>query len=174
MKWHETEHGRLCIQSYVLAEDGDLEGSLALVEKALALRPDHPFVLTYYSRVLRSLSRFDEAEAAVRAASERHEEFRVSAPAIMSKVWGEYGTLHEERGAYVKAAYCYELSAKLRPRASMFTILASVQLTFDPQSALHNAQRALGMDPDWDEAQVILAAAKRLLSEDEEQSPSDL
>lgn len=108
---------------------------------------------------LREMKQFAESEFAIRKALE----IKPSA----DYAWAELGLLFKERELYEEAATFYERSVKLRPDHCVYTLLANVQLAFDPHAALANAERALKLEPGWEEAIAIREAAKRQLEEEE-------
>jgi len=152
MRWSETPQGRLATAASNLSSEGSHLEALELLEGALNIKRD-PLVLVHYGSVLRALRRYDEAEQALLAALEIDED--------LSHGWNQLGMLLQFREEFEKAALCYERSVKISPNVDILTVLANVQLAFDPEKSLENAERALSIDPDWAEARTILDAAER-------------
>jgi tetratricopeptide (TPR) repeat protein len=153
MKWSETPQGKLARTASDRSDQGKHSEALELLDRALEIKHDDPVVLTHYGAVLRKLQRLDEAEKPLRAALRIDQE--------LTPAWDHLGMVYQEREEFEKAAYCYEQSARITPRAAVLTMLANVQLTFDPHKSLENAREALSLDPQWDEAQKILDSARR-------------
>lgn len=74
--------------------------------------------------------------------------------------WVELGRVQYDRGWYEVAAICFRTALEYVSDKGLFTILANVQLTFDPPAALESAKKALAMDPDWEEAPGIAKDAE--------------
>ncbi len=159
MKWRETAHGRLCVEAVELSSDGMHAEALDLLERALEIKPSDPKALVYRGSVFHALGRYHEAEQSLRDALEIDRS--------ITHAWNELGMVMESIGLFERAASCFEQSAKISPNTSVLTMLASMQLAFDPQKSVHNAERALSIDPTWDEAQAVRDAAKRTMSEGE-------
>jgi tetratricopeptide (TPR) repeat protein len=152
MKWRATPQGQLATDAAELSAKGNHSEALALLERALEFNRMDKAVLVYHGRELAALGRYDEAEHSLRSALSVDETF--------SHAWNEFGMLMELKGEFEKAAFCYEQSAKIAPSVEILTVLANVQLVFDPQKAADNAERALAIDPEWTEAQVIRNSAR--------------
>jgi tetratricopeptide (TPR) repeat protein len=155
MRWRETAQGRLATEADELSSAGSHADALALIERALEFEPRDPMILAYRGRELHALERFDEAERSLRDA--------LGIDRGLTHAWNELGMLMRSRGFFEKAAFCFEQSAEVSPDVYVLTILANMQLAFDPQKSVENAESALAIDPDWDEAQTILESAKRKL-----------
>lgn len=153
MRWRDTPQGRLATEANELSAKGDPAGALDLLDRALEIRPRDPIVLVYRGRVLIASGRHDEAEQSLRTA--------LGIDGNLSHAWNELGMLMESRGKFEKAAHCYEESARMAPCAEILTMLASMQLAFDPQKAIESAKRTLSLDSDWSEAQTVLDAAEK-------------
>ena len=69
--------------------------------------------------------------------------------------------LKQSEGLFERAAFCFGRSAEIAPSAEILTMLANVQLAFDPRQALENSERALSFEADWEEARVVQNAALR-------------
>jgi tetratricopeptide (TPR) repeat protein len=78
--------------------------------------------------------------------------------------WAELAQAYEMQERYEKAAFCYEQAAEIKPNVSYYTMLANVQLTFDPESAVQNADKALEIEPGSEEATGVRNRAQELIS----------
>ena len=152
MKWRETPQGRLATDAGDLSSKGNHAEALALLERALEYKRRDPMVLVYRGRVLSALGRHEEAEQSLRDA--------LGVDGNFSHAWSELGMLMESKGSFEKAAFCYEQSVKISPSAEVLTMLANMQLAFDPQKSVYNAERALSIDPEWAEARTVRDSAK--------------
>jgi tetratricopeptide (TPR) repeat protein len=157
MTWRATPQGQLATDADELSARGNHSEALALLERALEFNRMDKAVLVYYGRELAALGRYDEAEHSLRSALSVDETF--------SLAWNELGMLMQlkgafDKGAFEKAAFCYEQSARIAPSVEILTVLANVQLVFAPQKAADNAERALAIDSEWTEAQVIRNSAR--------------
>lgn len=138
---------------------GDLEGALAQVSRAVELEPESPVCWAAKGQVLFRMGRLDAAEHACRKAIELDDRAYYA--------WTELGFVFEEQELFEDAAFCFGKSAKLQPTASLFTLMANVELTFDVRAALRHAQRAITLDPDWQEAWMVRDAALEAMAEDD-------
>lgn len=152
MKWRDTRQGKLATDASEFSSKGNHAKALLLIEEALALSPKDPMVLVYQGRVLLALGRHDDAEQSLRAA--------LGIDGNLPYAWNELGMLMQSRGAFEKAAFCYEQSAGISLSVEVLTMLANVQLAFDPEKAIETAERALSVDSEWTEAQAVRNAAK--------------
>jgi tetratricopeptide (TPR) repeat protein len=155
MKWRWTPQGQLATEAADLSSKGNHSEALALLERALEFNRMDKMVLVYHGRVLTALRRYDEAEHSLRAA--------LGVDGTFSHAWNQLGMLNEDQGKFEKAAFCYEQSVKSAPTVEILTMLANVQSAFDPQKAADNADRALSIDPNWDEAQAVRDNARAQL-----------
>lgn len=152
MKWRETRRGQLATEASKLSSKGNHSDALNLLERALELKPKDPLVLVYRGRVLHALARYGEAEKSFRDA--------LNIDGNLCYAWNELGLLFEDRGFFEKAADCLTRSVQLRPDFNSYTVLAKVELMFDVDAALSDAEKALELNPGWDEAIQVRDAAK--------------
>jgi Flp pilus assembly protein TadD len=138
-----------------LSDAGLHLGALALLEQARALSPDDSLLETHLGTVLVELGRLDDAEGAFRGA--------LAISPRLDHVWNGLGRVMLLRGYARKAALCFEQSVEVAESVASLSILARAQLDFEPALALQSADRALGIDPTWVEAQSVREEALRLL-----------
>jgi len=79
----------------------------------------------------------------------------------MYQAWGELGLVHRNLGQFEEAAACYKRSVALEEDFSTYTLLAAVEYEFDVEQPIIHAEKALQLNPDWDEAETVLAEAKK-------------
>ncbi len=118
-------------------------------------------ILALSERIYREWGKFQESEDAIRKG--------IDLAPCGSYAWTELGLLLMDRKLFKKAADCLRKSVQLRPDFNTYTILAAVEFTFDVDAALLDAERALEINPDWDEAmQVRDDAQKAIKKRDDE------
>ena len=159
MQWRETMHGQLATKASKLNSEGNHSDALCLLEQAIELRPRDPILLVYRGRVLHALARFGEAERSFREA--------LHIDRGLCYAWSELGLLLMDCKRFEEAAECLQESANLKRDFSTYTVLANVQLAFDAHSALMNAQKALELNPNWDEAAEVRDEAKGLIEQND-------
>ncbi len=138
-------------------ESGDFAKAVEQMDKALQLRPDFAPYWVSQGNLLRRWSKFERSEDAIRKAIE------ISPSA--SYAWTELGLLFKDREFFEKAADCLRRSVQLRPDFNTYTVLADVELTFDADAALLDAEKALELNPGWDEALQVRDAAKEVIEQ---------
>ncbi len=144
MKWRETKRGQLATKAGELSSHGKHKDALCLLDQAIEIEPEDHIILVYRGRVLASLERYDEAEHSFRRSLEIRDD--------LVYAWNELGFLLKDRERYEEAAECLRTSVSLEADYNTYTMLASVEMMFDKVAALSNAQKALKINPDWDEA----------------------
>lgn len=138
-------------------EDGNLEGALSIMEKAIVADPSNPVLIIYKGQLLLDLSREEDAEKEFKRA--------LKLDPKNPYAWGHLGLLMQSREEFERAAFCFQRVVEEIPDHNTLTILANVQLAFDPESALLNAEKALQCNPEWEEAKEVLRTAKKHLRE---------
>ncbi len=146
---------RYILDAWNLAEQGDYARAVRLVDRALKLRPTWSKPWVVKGHFLREAKRFDESEAVLRKA--------LGIKCADHYAWTELGLLFRDRELFQKAAFCFRRSLEIRPDFNVYTLLANVELTFDPASAVANAEKALKLKPGWHEAIRIRDSGKRLM-----------
>lgn len=139
---------------------GNLEQALTEISKAFQSMPQpvsNVKLLVSKSDILRQLQRYDEALVLAREAAELKPE--------AFEVWLLLAMIFFDTGKYEEAAAHYKKTIFLKEDFSFYTSLANAEIVFDPKAALEHAERALELNPAWDEALRIRQKAKALLSE---------
>ena len=77
----------------------------------------------------------------------------------------ELGLLSLQEEDYREAEKCFTTVVEATPSAASYTLLAASQLLANPSAARRNAEQALALDPDWEDAKVVRAAATESLAE---------
>lgn len=140
-----------------LAEEfGDLPLAIERMNEALKLQPSSARYWVILGNLYRTLKNLEESEFAIRKGIE----FNPSA----SFAWTELGLLYRDRKDYQKASEYLLKSSQLRPDVNTFTVLAAVCLAFDAKTSLRYANKALRIEPNFDEAISMRDAALRKLS----------
>ena len=149
-------------KQYVAAADaaaniGDWASAVERMDEALQLRP--AFVPYWVSKghFLRQWLKFGRAEDAIRKA--------IAINPRACYAWSELGLLFKDRRLFKEAADCLSQSVQLRPDFATYTVLADVELSFDPSAALRDAEKALELNPSWEEAERIRDIALRRIEE---------
>lgn len=162
MKWSQTEQGQLTLRAReLLFDDRNAEGAVELLDKALELEPDNHHILTYQGVALHELGRFEEADRSLRKA--------VGINSDDMHAWNALGMLNEDQEFFERAAFCYEQSVRISVSVENLTVLANVQLVFDPHSSARNAELAMALEGDHEETRVILESAHRELRKQTEE-----
>ena len=144
-------------RAWNMKKDGDLDGALQEIERVLQLRPENTLLWTNKGAFLRDMDRLDEAEQAlVRALEQDKRNFFA---------WTELSQVYESKELFEKAAFCLEQSVEIKPNFTTYTMLANVQLAFNSESALRNANKALKLNPKWEEAERVKRRAQQYMRE---------
>jgi len=150
-----TTAKELADRSRVAADSGDYVTALLLIDRAIKEDPYHIRYPVTKGSFLRVLRRFDESEELLRQS--------ISTFSVNYVAWTELGLLQRDTNGFEAAAFCYEQSIRQREDFNVYTLLANVQLAFDPRCALLNAEHAIKLNPDWDEAIAIRDRARSLI-----------
>lgn len=152
----ESKPGHEAWNAALAASDsGDTAGALRLIDQAIHREPAEWRCLLSKGRILHEAGRFNEAQTVLEDALKRFPDAWPS--------WGELGMLNYRREYYELAAFCFQELLKHKEDESIYTLLASSQLTFDPPAALENAKKALAIAPNWEEAHRITKRAEDLI-----------
>jgi tetratricopeptide (TPR) repeat protein len=150
-------NAKLCLKrAWEFAECADLAKATEEVDEAVRLAPNCSECWVTLGHFLRVAERFEESERAIRQA--------IQIKASDQYAWTEFGLLFRDRGSYERSAFCFRESARICPDYNVYTLLAHVELTFDPQAALRDAERALILKPMWEEALRVRDAAQRAIT----------
>ncbi len=146
-------------QACAAIDNDELESALEHLQIAVKLASSssaRSVYITLQGGVLRRLGRFDDAKLVLKEA--------VSEVATNAYAWRELGLCNVKLEQYKDAANCFQRAIALSPDYSTYTMLANAELAFDPKSALFHAEKALELEPGWDDAIKVLDAARRLMS----------
>jgi len=135
--------------------DGQLEGALAALERALEIEPDSFQALTWLSRVARAGGRNEEAYVHVRRALELEPDYS-DASYHLGTMLAQDGKPHEAEAAFVWAS---EVSADLYP--ALFEAARLMEADGRLDEALRGYRRTLGVNPGH--IRAGLATARLLL-----------
>lgn len=161
--WELLEHGM------ELSEGGDVAEALRVFDQAAAIHPEARAVKYLRATCLLDLGREAEAEAAVREALSGSG----STPPTSrqsAQMWLLLGLILHQKGEPRGAAMClmkaFEFDVPPNTLAQSWTMLAHCQMHFDVHAAAESAERALEIDPAWDEAVNIRDDARHRLGDD--------
>jgi len=153
-----------------LDDEGDYDNALKTLDQVLCLAPDHRNLTRWIalkSRFLLDLDRRGEAKSQARQAIKLYNAKLKDGEAIDEWVhlaWHVLGIAYLDEERFVRAAICFEKRLEFGYEDySIYTMLAAAQSQFNPESAIKNAELALKLNPDWDEAKSVLATAKENL-----------
>ncbi len=135
-------------------EQNCLEEAIRLVRKATSLRPSVSYYWAMEGQILKNSGKHEEGIVAAEKAIELEPE--------TSQYWTLLGLCKVALGRYEEAASAYKRSIELEEDFGTYTLLAAVECEFDDEQAIIHAERALELNPDWDEAKNILADAKEM------------
>lgn len=147
------------LQGWEFADANDWTRAIDCVDAAIQINPTVAVCWVTKGQFLRESKSFEAAESALKKAIEID-------PAAYC-AWTELGILFRDMDLYEQSAECLRESVSLHPDFNTYTILANVELTFDPEAALSDATLALELNPDWDEAIHVRDEAKKLVSSSE-------
>ncbi len=138
-------------------DSGSLEQALDLVEQAIEGNPKHWYLWTTKATYLRKLGRMEEAKTAFKTS--------LSFNNKQALTWSMLGSLNYDEENFEASVHCCRTALQIEEDYSTLTILAGAEIqTGEIENALKNANRALELNPDWDEAESIRNHALRILS----------
>ncbi|HSR69458.1 MAG TPA: tetratricopeptide repeat protein [Acidobacteriota bacterium] len=140
-----------------LFDQARYDKALAEISKATALAPEVWLYHFAEGNILLKMGRLEDARKAALNA--------LKLKAADSDSWLLLGVIEKALGNFRASAKAYSKSAELHEDPSVLTMLASVQATFDLGAAKQSAQRAVELDPDWDEAYKALKEINRRITE---------
>ncbi len=117
------------------------------------MAPEIPLYWTTKAQFLLDLKRYSESEQAVSNALELD-------PGNATALFAQ-GLIELKSRRFRESAEAFLIAAEISPTHQTYTMLGGVQLELDPHEALRSAEKALELEPDWDEAQTVLSEAKR-------------
>ena len=129
---------------------GDIQGAVAQARQATEL---HPEMALYWLTLGRYQLKAGDPEAAL-TASDRALELKEHEIAFVVR-----GTALFRLRRFEESASALERAVALNANHGTLTLLARAQLRFDPAAALENANKALALAPESDEAQLVRKSA---------------
>ncbi len=139
------------------SEQNNAKRANELIDDAILCLPTNWYLWASKAQFLEDLGRFGESEAAARRS--------LSLNKNKPLVWNILGGHNVREGLFEEAIKCYEKSLVLKEDFGTLTMLAAVEIEVDVKSALKHAQRALELNPEWDEAATILDRALNKIAE---------
>ena len=137
-------HKRACVAE----EAGLLDTALVLIDQAIDLCPKATVFQTTKALFLFDAGRHKEAEIIARQSVQINNKNYFG--------WELLAEISMERGEFGEAIKYLKNFVNLRDEYWAHTILAALEADFDRVSAIEHAERALELNPDWDEAKQIL------------------
>ena len=144
-------------QAWKFVDEEDFEAALISIEKALEISPKHWYLWATKARILEESGRYADADDAART-SLRFDD-------TQPRVWNILALLAFKECKYNEAIEAFKKSLELEEDFGTLTMLASAELNLDPHKALFHANRALEINPDWEEAQKIRDEAAKAISD---------
>ncbi len=140
------------------AEDrGELEEALRLFEECIQIKPNNWYLWARKASALEDLGRIEDSKAAYKESLHIDDKKAVT--------WVLLGSLHYNQEHFEDAAFCCRQSNALEENSDTLTILAGAEIqTGKIENALKHANRALELNPGWDEAEAIRDRALRILA----------
>jgi tetratricopeptide (TPR) repeat protein len=152
-----------------LSESGDVAEALRVFDQAATISPVDRVVKYLRATCLIDLGREAEAESTLREAIS---DARAPAPTsrLSAQMWLLLGLILREKGMPQEAAGCVTKALQFdvpgNALVQALTLLANCQLHFDISAAAESAERALEIDPSWEEATKMRDEARRRLGDD--------
>ena len=134
----------------------DFEKAIEELDKAIQLSPSATVCWTTKGHFYSELGKFKEAKKSFRTATKLAPE--------RSLTWAGLGMAQMNLKEYKSAAQNFRKAVNLQPDFNLYTMLANVELTFDPKLALADAKKALKLEPNWDEALKVHKAAEQVIA----------
>jgi len=153
---------RLLDKAWDASNQGDNQLAFKTIDEAICWFPTHWYLWASKATFLLELDRLSESEAAARRSLSLDKE--------QALVWGILGRIHLREQAFEEAAECLGKSNRLKEDFGTLTMLAAAEIHVNVKRALKYAERALVLNPDWDEARSIKTRAVRLIAEGKERA----
>ncbi len=141
-------------------KSGDSTGALSYLDTAVSLASDAATKSAYLATKGGFLNRLGLPERAIVLCEE--------AVTLVPKnyhAWSQMGLAFLRLERYEDAARCFSEVVRLQPNHGLYTLLARAQVEFDPMAALKSAEKALELQPSWDEAVRVRELAQRRVGE---------
>lgn len=156
----DSEAHELFKSAWSAYDNGKSHEAIILLETAISATSNHKAKSVYLATLGKFLEETNELERAVTVCKEAIDLVPNNADAL-----SQMGIVRLALGDYKTAAHYFERCANLRPEQCIWTLLGRAQLLSDPVAAKISALNALALDPDWDEAKSLLAAAEAAAGE---------
>ena len=151
IEWEKAN--RFFREAIVEYRNDRFERALNLIDRSIELRPAVAISWTIKGRSLYEIGDLSQAEKASQRAVELNPNCR--------NAWITLGLIYGDLKRFERAASSFKRGVDIKRDASILTLLAAVEYEFDPESARQHAQMALDGNPEWEEAQLVLEAAKK-------------
>ncbi len=138
-------------------ESGNNLFAQELIDQAIAINPKHWYLWCKKAILLDDSGCIEEAKVAFKMSIDLNDKQALS--------WSLLGCLYYDEMNFEAAAHCCRTSLEILEDYSTLTILAGAEIqTGEVESALKHANRALELNPDWDEAESMRDHALRILA----------
>jgi tetratricopeptide (TPR) repeat protein len=138
-------------------DSGHLEQALDLVEQAIEGNPKHWYLWATKARYLEELGRFEESKTAFKGSIDLNNNQAIT--------WSMLAGLYYDEENFQDCAHCCRSALEIEENYTTLTILAGAEIqTGEIENALKHANRALELNPDWDEAESMRDQALRILA----------
>lgn len=142
-------------------DKNDITAGLSAVEKAIKLAPNGVLSLILKGQLLEMNGENEKAEKTYL--------FATTLSPQSGYAWASLGMLYYETNKYDDGIRCFKIHLLLKRNLAhkdvgILTILAEMELKSFPKAALEHAEKALELEPDWQEAIDIRDAAKQRLA----------
>ena len=139
-------------ESWKEAEKNEMQLALELINEAIEISPRCSLYWTTKAQFVLELGNLEEARSTAQVATDLD--------SGNAHAWALLGEVHGLLGQSESAASCLLEAVRLEPDHVNYTLLASVQAEYDPEAAMQSAQKALQINPNWDEATRIVAVSR--------------
>lgn len=140
-------------QACAAEEEGGHDTALLLIDQAINLCPKATVFRTTKSLFLLDAGKLQEAEDIARQSVQINNKNYFG--------WQLLAKISMDRGEFGEAIKYLKKFVRLRDDYSAHTILAALEADVDRISAIEHAERALELNPDWDEAKEVLAGLRK-------------
>lgn len=142
-------------RAFALIDRGEYEVALQLFLSLLDGSGNDAMTLALIGSTLNNAGKPDSAIAHLKVALEIAPDLAV--------IWGTLGLVYCDARRFAAAERCFEESIRIKPTLSTLTMLGALLVETNPRRSRAMALLALGFDPEWEEAQRVLAVAEENL-----------